>query len=87
MRSFISVLFQFVEIKPRHQNSFFRLILHYNNIKEVKYIASSRTWLQYKLKRCSKKKCWNNVNIVKFNDTMTKWPVQKQAQYETKNKT
>jgi len=32
---------------------------------------------QYKLKRCSKKKCCKQCRYVKFKSTMTKWSVQK----------
>jgi len=32
---------------------------------------------EYKLKRCSNKECCKQCKYVKFNGTMTKWPVQK----------
>jgi len=37
--------------------------------------------LEYKLKRCSKKKCCKQCGQVKFMGTMTKWPVQKHTEH------
>ena len=37
--------------------------------------------VQYKWKRCSKKKCCKQCGQVKFKGTMTKWPVQKHTEH------
>ena len=59
-----------------------------NNIKLIlmnvtrmfKVFSDINTMCQYRLKRCSKKDCCKQCRYVKFNGTMTKWPVQKPTQ-------
>ena len=45
------------------------------------------TVTEYKLKRCSNKECCKQCRYVKFKGTMTKWPVQKKTQNDTKTLT
>jgi len=40
-----------------------------------------KTKIEYKWKRCSKKKCCKQCGQVKFMGTMTKWPVQKHTEH------
>ena len=44
-------------------------------------------YTQYKLKRCSKKKCCKQCRYDKFKGTITKWPVQKITHSDTKTRT
>ena len=46
-----------------------------------KKLMKGKAELQYKRKRCSKKKCCKQCGQVKFMGAMTKWPVQKHTKH------
>ena len=82
-------LFQVLSMRLCH-NGFQTIAMHVNVVMHMfeefcvfNISLFTLNHLQYKLMRCSNKECCKQCRYVMFIGTMTKWPVQKQAQGTT----